>query len=173
MSSRTSLTSTQHVEVRQAPRSRLGGGRSSGSTTIDCSSPWATSHRPKPRQTTGGSKERRPPMLPAYAGLRLKGLNHEYMAQPGGASGGPCGGLEERESQNPSTNLTVRPTGSDSSQQASSKPGAVQTDCSLYKTAKGATAPALSNLLLECTVSILFRGASVRGLPGRRPRHAQ
>ena len=42
-----------------------------------------------------------------------------------GASGGPCGGLEERESQNPRTNLTVRPTGSDSSQQASAKPGAV------------------------------------------------
>jgi hypothetical protein len=26
------------------------------------------------------------------------GLNHEYMAQPG-ASGGPCGGLEEGEAE--------------------------------------------------------------------------
>ena len=42
------------------------------------------------------------------------------------ASGGPCVGLDEGESQNPSSNLIVRPTGSDSSQQASSKPGAVQ-----------------------------------------------
>ncbi len=43
-----------------------------------------------------------------------------------GASGGPCGGLKEREnSKTPATNLTIRPTGSDSSQQASSKPGAV------------------------------------------------
>jgi hypothetical protein len=38
-----------------------------------------------------------------------------------GASGGPCGGLEETKSE-PNT---VRPTRSDSSQQASSKPGAV------------------------------------------------
>lgn len=44
-----------------------------------------------------------------------------------GASGGPCGGLEERENPNAqAANLTIRPTGSDSSQQASSKPGAVQ-----------------------------------------------
>ena len=44
-----------------------------------------------------------------------------------GASGGPCGGLEERKTE-PNT---VRPTRSDSSQQASSKPGAVQceTEC--------------------------------------------
>ena len=42
-----------------------------------------------------------------------------------GASGGPCGGLKERESRNQATNLSVRPIGSDSSQQASSKPGAV------------------------------------------------
>ena len=41
-----------------------------------------------------------------------------------GASGGPCGGLEERKTE-PNT---VRPTRSDSSQQASSKPGAVQCD---------------------------------------------
>ena len=39
-----------------------------------------------------------------------------------GASGGPCGGLEERKSEP----KTVRPIRSDSSQQASSKPGAVQ-----------------------------------------------
>ena len=38
-----------------------------------------------------------------------------------GASGGPCGGLEERKTEH----TTVRPTRSDSSQQASSKPGAV------------------------------------------------
>lgn len=38
-----------------------------------------------------------------------------------GASGGPCGGPEERKSE-PNT---VRPTRSDSSQQASSKAGAV------------------------------------------------
>jgi hypothetical protein len=38
-----------------------------------------------------------------------------------GASGGPCGGLEEWKSEP----KTVRPTRSDSSQQASSKPGAV------------------------------------------------
>ena len=43
-----------------------------------------------------------------------------------GASGGPCGGLEERKSEP----KTVRPTRSDSSQQASSKPGAVQTEAS-------------------------------------------
>ncbi len=39
-----------------------------------------------------------------------------------GASGGPCGGLEERKSEP----KPVRPTRLDSSQQASSKPGAVQ-----------------------------------------------
>ena len=39
-----------------------------------------------------------------------------------GASGGPCGGLEERKTEA----NAVRPTQSDSSQQASSKPGAVQ-----------------------------------------------
>ena len=39
-----------------------------------------------------------------------------------GASGGPCGGLEERKTEA----NAVRPTRSDSSQQASSKPGAVQ-----------------------------------------------
>ena len=38
-----------------------------------------------------------------------------------GASGGPCGGLEERKTEA----NAVRPTRSDSSQQASSKPGAV------------------------------------------------
>jgi hypothetical protein len=43
----------------------------------------------------------------------------------GGASGGPCGGLEERKSEP----KTVRPTRSDSSQQASSNPGAVQYGC--------------------------------------------
>jgi hypothetical protein len=44
-----------------------------------------------------------------------------------GASGGPCGGGSKRENPNTkATNLTIRPTGSDSSQQASSKPGAVQ-----------------------------------------------
>jgi hypothetical protein len=41
-----------------------------------------------------------------------------------GASGGPCGGLVERKTE-PNT---VRPSRSDSGQQASSKPGAVQ-DC--------------------------------------------
>jgi hypothetical protein len=40
----------------------------------------------------------------------------------GGASGGPCGGLEERKTEA----NAVRPTRSDSSQQASSRPGAVQ-----------------------------------------------
>jgi hypothetical protein len=44
-----------------------------------------------------------------------------------GASGGPCGGLNERESKNPqATNLTVRPIRPDSSQQASSNSGVVQ-----------------------------------------------
>ena len=44
-----------------------------------------------------------------------------------GASGGPCGGLKERENPNSQTaTLTIRPARSDSSQQASSKPGAVQ-----------------------------------------------
>jgi len=38
-----------------------------------------------------------------------------------GASGGPCGGLEERKTE-PNT---VRPSRSDSSKSASSKPGAV------------------------------------------------
>jgi hypothetical protein len=48
-----------------------------------------------------------------------------------GASGGPCGGLEERKSE-PNT---VKPTRFDSSQQASSKPGAVQPafDCPLQQ----------------------------------------
>ena len=41
-----------------------------------------------------------------------------------GASGGPCGGLEERKTEA----NAVRPTRSDSSQQASSKPGAVHTE---------------------------------------------
>ena len=45
-----------------------------------------------------------------------------------GASGGPCGGWK-RENQKPqAVHLTARPTRSDSSQQASSKPGAVQYD---------------------------------------------
>ena len=39
-----------------------------------------------------------------------------------GASGGPCGGLQERKIEP----KTVRPRRPDSSQQASSKPGAVQ-----------------------------------------------
>ena len=38
-----------------------------------------------------------------------------------GASGGPCGGLEERKTEP----KTVRPSRSDSSKPASSKPGAV------------------------------------------------
>ena len=42
-----------------------------------------------------------------------------------GTSGGPCGGLIVRKSEQPKP---VRPRRSDSSQQASSKPGAVQLD---------------------------------------------
>jgi len=43
-----------------------------------------------------------------------------------GASGGPCGGLEERENPKTQTpNLSIRSTRSDSSQQASAKPGVV------------------------------------------------
>ena len=45
-----------------------------------------------------------------------------------GASGGPCGGLIERKSEQPKP---VRPRRSDSSQQASSKPGAVHSPSSL------------------------------------------
>ena len=41
-----------------------------------------------------------------------------------GASGGPCGGLEDNEIEQ---SIEVRPRRSDSSQQASSKPGAVHT----------------------------------------------
>jgi len=52
-----------------------------------------------------------------------------------GASGGPCGGLEERKSEP----KTVRPTRLDSSQQASSKPGAVHTPSSRVKAASCAT----------------------------------
>ena len=40
-----------------------------------------------------------------------------------GASGGPCGGLEDNEAEQ---SREVSPSRSDSSQQASSKPGAVQ-----------------------------------------------
>jgi hypothetical protein len=43
-----------------------------------------------------------------------------------GASGGPCGGRKRENPKTQTANLTVRPTRSDSSQQASSKPGAVQ-----------------------------------------------
>jgi hypothetical protein len=43
-----------------------------------------------------------------------------------GASGGPCGGWKRENPKTQAANLTVRPTQSDSSQQASSKPGAVQ-----------------------------------------------
>ena len=50
-----------------------------------------------------------------------------------GASGGPCGGLKERKSE-PNT---VRPTRLDSSQQASSKPGAVQLGTITSSAAKG------------------------------------
>jgi hypothetical protein len=32
-----------------------------------------------------------------------RGSNHEYMARPGGGSGGPCGGLEERRIQKPNS----------------------------------------------------------------------
>ena len=46
-----------------------------------------------------------------------------------GASGGPCGGWKRENPKTQATNLTVRPTGSDSSQQASSKPGAVHYAC--------------------------------------------
>ena len=50
-----------------------------------------------------------------------------------GASGGPCGGLEERENPKTQTpNLSIRSTRSDSSQQASAKPGVVQFD-SMYR----------------------------------------
>ena len=52
------------------------------------------------------------------------GLNHEYMAQPGGPPAAPAGGWKRETEPN-----TVRPSRSDSSQQASSKPGAVQTVC--------------------------------------------
>jgi len=34
-----------------------------------------------------------------------KGLNHEYMAQPAGASGGPCGVLEERKTEQPNSRI--------------------------------------------------------------------
>ena len=43
-----------------------------------------------------------------------------------GASGGPCGGWKRDNPKTQTANLTLRPTGSDSSQQASSKPGAIQ-----------------------------------------------
>jgi hypothetical protein len=43
-----------------------------------------------------------------------------------GASGGPCGGLNEGESKPPTPHTWVRSLRSDSSQQASSKAGAVQ-----------------------------------------------
>jgi hypothetical protein len=49
------------------------------------------------------------------------------MAQPGEASGGPCvGGWKTENPKTQATNLTIRPTGSDSSQQASSKTGVIQ-----------------------------------------------
>jgi transposase InsO family protein len=53
------------------------------------------------------------------------GLNHEYMAQPGGLRR-PLRGAGKRKVR---TAKAVRPSRSDSSQQASSKPGAVQQGC--------------------------------------------
>jgi transposase InsO family protein len=54
---------------RRARRSSwLRSNGSRGSTTIDCSTPWATSRPPKPRQPTGGN--RKPP--PAAPAGRLK-----------------------------------------------------------------------------------------------------
>ena len=44
----------------------------------------------------------------------------------GGASGGPCGGLIAENPDSQTAILTIRPARSDSSQQASSKAGAVQ-----------------------------------------------
>jgi putative transposase len=58
---------------------------------------------------------------PAY-GSAAGGLNHEYMAQPGGPPAAPAGGWKRGRLKS----QTVRPRRSDSSQQASSKPGAVQ-----------------------------------------------
>jgi len=48
------------------------------------------------------------------------------MAQPGGLRRPLRGGWKRENPRTPATNLTIRPTWSDSSKQASSKPGAVQ-----------------------------------------------
>ena len=53
------------------------------------------------------------------------GSNHEYMAQPGGLRR-PLRGADGRKIQQPIAILTIRPARPDSSQQASSKAGAVQ-----------------------------------------------
>ena len=58
-------------------------------------------------------------------GSAAGGLNHEYMAQPGGLRR-PLRGAGRERIQRPEQPMTVRPHRSDSSQQASSKPGAVR-----------------------------------------------
>ena len=51
---------------------------------------------------TGGTRGHRA-ALHRTADAADGGLNHEYMAPTGGASGGPCGGLPENECQNSQT----------------------------------------------------------------------
>jgi hypothetical protein len=91
---------------RRARRSnwpRWSGSR--GSTTIACWSPSATSRRPRPKRTTGDNKT---PTRPAKAATPndhiTGGLNHEYMAQPGGLRRPPAGADRERIQQ-PSSHL--------------------------------------------------------------------
>jgi len=70
-------------------------------TTIACSSPSATSRRPRLRQTAGANKLRHQPQ-PSWPGRqRCRRVEPWVHGPTGGASGGPCGGLEERRTEQP------------------------------------------------------------------------
>ena len=70
-----------------------------------------------------------------------------------GASGGPCGGWKRENPKPQAVHLTIEPTRFDSSQQASSKPGAVQASRLASRTVAHLTPAARSgqNSQLACS----------------------
>lgn len=79
-------------KTREAVELTTLEGGSRGSSAIACSSPSATSCRPKPRQTTGARKFRPRPQASLPTRLHCRALNHEHMAQPGTPPTAPAGG---------------------------------------------------------------------------------
>ena len=113
-----------HPQRGQRPLGHRGGCL--GSTSNVCWSPSATSRRPRLRPTTGGKARRSHPPASPPERRRTRRVEPWVHGPTGGPPAAPAGGLEERESKPQAVHLTVRPTRSDSSQQASLKPGPVQ-----------------------------------------------